>query len=215
MPDYTIVLGNKAYSSWSLRGWLALHHVGIPFDEIVIPLDQPETRAKILAHSPSGRVPCLLTPNGAVWDSLSIVEYLAENHPGAGLWPADPWARATARTAAAEMHAGFTDLRREMWMDLKSSRPTEGRTEAVAADIARISEIWQRCRAQFGHDGPYLFGVFGAVDAMYAPVCARFATYDVDLDPVCGAYRDAILSHPGMVEWTKAGLAEPWVLGPH
>lgn len=215
MTDYTIILGNKAYSSWSLRGWLALRHVGVPFDEIVIPLDQPETRASILAHSPSGRVPCLLTPGGAIWDSLSIIEFLAENHPESGLWPADQWARAMARTAAAEMHSSFPDLRREMWMDLKSRRPGEGRTDAVQADIARIAEIWRRCRAEFGKDGPFLFGDFSAVDAMYAPVCARFATYEVELDPVCAAYRDAVLGQADMVEWTEAALAEPWVLGPH
>lgn len=215
MTDYTIVLGNKAYSSWSLRGWLALRLTGVPFEEIVIPLDRPETRASILAHSPSGRVPCLLTPNGAIWDSLSIIEYLAETHPDAGLWPADPWARAMARTAAAEMHSSFADLRREMWMDLKSRRPGEGRTDGVEADIARIVEIWQRCRSEFGTNDPFLFGEFGAVDAMYAPVCARFATYEVSLDPVCAAYRDAVLGQSDMVEWTQAALDEPWVLGPH
>lgn len=215
MTDYTIVLGNKAYSSWSLRGWLALRQTGVPFDEIVVPLDLPDTRENILAHSPSGRVPCLLTPNGGVWDSLSIVEYLAESHPAAGLWPTDPWARAMARTAAAEMHAGFADLRTEMWMDLKSRRPGEGRTPAVMADIARIADIWRDCRERFGQGGRFLFGAFGAADAMYAPVCARFATYEVDLDPVCADYRDAIMNHPFMAEWIEAALAEPWVLGPH
>jgi len=215
MTDYTIVLGNKAYSSWSLRGWLALRQTGVAFDEIVIPLDQPDTRASILAHSPSGRVPCLLTSSGAIWDSLSIIEYLAEDHASAELWPADPWARAMARTAAAEMHAGFADLRTEMWMDLKHKRPGEGRTSAVEADIARICEIWRRCRQEFGDGGPFLFGRFGAVDAMYAPVCTRFETYGVDVDPTCAAYRDAVLSHPDMVAWTEAALAEPWVLGPH
>lgn len=215
MTDYTIVLGNKAYSSWSLRGWLALRQTGAAFDEIVIPLDQPDTRANILAHSPSGRVPCLRTPGGAIWDSLSIIEYLAETYPAAGLWPTDRWARAMARTAAAEMHAGFADLRTEMWMDLKHRRPGEGRTPAVEADIARICEIWTRCRTDFGDGGPFLFGRFGAVDAMYAPVCTRFETYGVDLDPTCAAYRDAVLSHPDMIAWTEAALAEPWVLGPH
>ncbi|MEM7445597.1 MAG: glutathione S-transferase family protein [Pseudomonadota bacterium] len=215
MSDYTIILGNKAYSSWSLRGWLALRQTGVPFEEIVIPLDQPESRESILAYSPSGRVPCLLAPSGAIWDSLSIVEYLAESHPDAGLWPVDPWARAMARTAAAEMHAGFSDLRTEMWMDLKSQRPGEGRTPAVEADIARISQIWTRCRGEFGQDGPFLFGAYSAADAMYAPVCARFKTYEVALDPVCAAYRDAVLEQRDMREWIEAALAEPWVLGPH
>lgn len=215
MTDYTIVLGNKAYSSWSLRGWLALRQVGVPFDEIVVPLDRPDTRERILARSPSGRVPCLLTSDGAIWDSLSIAEYLAESHPDAGLWPDAPWARAMARTAAAEMHAGFADLRTEMWMDLKSRRPGEGRTPAVEADIARITEIWRNCRDQFGQGGPFLFGAFGAVDAMYAPVCTRFATYAVALDPICADYRDAVLAQPDMAAWTEAALLEPWILGPH
>ena len=215
MGDLTLLIGNKAYSSWSLRAWLALAVTEAPFREIVIPLDRPETRAQILAHSPSGRVPALQDGGLVVWESLAILEYLAERFPNAGLWPSDPAARALARAVSAEMHAGFSALRQHMWMDLKHRRPGEGRTPEVEADITRITAIWRDCRSRFAADGPFLFGTFGNADAMYAPVVTRFQTYGVDLDPVCRAYGDAVLAHPAMQAWTAAALAEPWVLGPH
>ena len=215
MGDLTLVIGNKAYSSWSLRAWLALKATEAPFREIVIPLDRPETREQILAHAPAGRVPVLKDDALIVWESLAILEYLGERYPQAGLWPTDPDARAVARAVSSEMHAGFAALRHHMWMDLKHKRPGEGRTPEVEGDIARITAIWRDCRARFGGDGPFLFGAFSNADAMYAPVVTRFRTYVVDLDPVCRAYADAILTLPAMRAWTQAALDEPWVLGPH
>ena len=215
MTEFTLVIGNKAYSSWSLRGWLGLKATGAAFEEVVIPLDQPDTKARIAAFSPSGKVPALVVGDAVIWDSLAILEYLAERFPDAGLWPADSEARALARAVSCEMHAGFAPLRKHMWMDLKSRRPDEGRTPEVAADIARVQEIWGLCRKRFGVGGPFLFGSFSNADVMFAPVVTRFQTYGVDVDPVCRDYADAVLAWPAMREWTEAALAEPWVLGPH
>jgi len=214
MSELTLVIGNKAYSSWSLRPWLALKHVGVPFAEIVVPLRQPDSRTRILDHSPSGRVPALRHGDRTVWDSLAICEYLAEAFPEARLWPDDAYARAVARAVSAEMHAGFASLRTTMSMDLKRRRPGEGRSDDTLADIARVMEIWRDARAQFGADGPYLFGRFSIADCMYAPVVTRFDTYGVELDPVCRAYADAVLALPSLREWTEAARAEPWVLQP-
>ena len=215
MSKFTLVIGNKAYSSWSLRAWLALKMTGAPFDEIVIALSRPETYQKILTHSPSGRVPALLADGMTVWDSLAILEFLAERFPEAGLWPADPIKRALARSISAEMHAGFAPLRRHMPMDLKQRRPGLGRMPAVFDDIARITEIWRGCRARYGGpsgQGPFLFGRFTNADAMFAPVATRFVTYEVPLDEDSQAYVDAIVALPAMAEWTEAAIAEPWVV---
>jgi glutathione S-transferase len=211
-PGLSIVLGNKAYSSWSLRPWLALKLIGVPFEEVVIPLDRPETRGLILAHSPAGQVPVLHHGDLVIWDSLAIIEYLAELFPESGLWPTERRIRARARSVAAEMHAGFAALRRAMPMDLKRRRPGEGRTAAVMADVARISALWRDCRAAAA-GGAFLFGAPGAADCMYAPVVTRFATYDVDLDPVCRAYVEAVLAWPALAEWTGDAVAEPWTIG--
>ena len=217
MSTLTIVVGNKAYSSWSLRGWLMVEASGAPYDEIVIPLDRPETRAAILAQSPAGRVPILkVAEAGAggltIWDSLAIGEFLAERYPEAGLWPADDHARAVARSASAEMHSGFEALRREMPMDLKQDHSGEGHTPEVLADIQRIATIWTDCRNRFGGGGPFLFGRFGIADAMYAPVATRLRTYGVPLDSLCADYVEAILGFPAMCKWAEAGVAEPWVI---
>ena len=212
MTDHTLVLGNKAYSSWSLRPWLALKRTGVPFEEVVIPLRQPDTRAAILAHSPAGKVPVLRHGERTIWDSLAIIEYLADAHPAARLWPQDPHARAVARAISAEMHAGFLPLRKALPMDLKARHPGLAFDAEVEADIARIQAIWRDARARFGADGPFLFGAFTAADAMYAPVVTRFDTYAVALDPVCRAYADAVLTLPEMREWTAAAQAEPWVI---
>ncbi len=212
MPELTLIIGNKAYSSWSLRAWLGLKAAGVAFDEIVIPLSRPDTKARLAGHSPSGKVPALRTGHGLVWDSLAILEYVAERFPQSGLWPDDPAARAVARSVSAEMHAGFAPLRRAMAMDLKQRHPARPVDTEVAADIARITGIWQDCRARFGSGGPFLFGAFGAADCMYAPVVTRFTTYAVALDPECQAYADAVLALPAMVEWTNAALAEPWII---
>jgi len=208
----TIVIGNKAYSSWSLRGWLMLAATGEAFDEIVIPLDRRETRDALLAQSPAGRVPILKADGLTIWDSLAIGEYLAERFPRAGLWPAEADARAVARSVSAEMHSGFEALRRDMPMDLKRDRPGEGHTPEALADIARITALWSDCRNRFGGAGPFLFSGFGIADAMYAPVVSRLATYGVTLDTMSQAYVDAILELKAMRQWTEAAKAEPWVL---
>ena len=212
MARFTLVIGNKAYSSWSLRAWLGARLAEADFEEIVVPLDRPETRAAILAHSPSGKVPVLKGDGITVWDSLAILDHLARLFPGAGLWPETAAARSLAFAVSAEMHAGFADLRRHMPMDLKQDHPAAGRTSAVAADIARIVDIWQDCRRRFGDDGPFLFGRPSIADAMYAPVVMRFLGYDVALDPVCQAYADAVLALPAMRHWIEAARAEPWVI---
>ena len=212
MKDVTIVLGNKNYSSWSLRGWLAVAQSGLTFDEVVIPLRQPETKAEILRHSPSGKVPALIAGDQVIWDSLAIGEYLAERCPEAGLWPTDPAARARARAVTAEMHSGFPALRYHMPMNITGRHPDLGRTPEVAQDIARIEEIWQDCRASFGAGGAFLFGAFCLADAAYAPVVSRFATYQVALGPVAAAYRDAVLAWPALVDWSQAAAAEPWTI---
>ncbi|WP_029011086.1 glutathione S-transferase family protein [Azospirillum halopraeferens] len=211
-PDITLVLGNKAYSSWSLRPWLALKRTGVPFAEVVIPLRRPETKGAILEHSPAGKVPVLRHGDRTVWDSLAIIEYLAETFPSARLWPEDANARAVARAVSAEMHSGFQALRKALPMDLKARHPGRTFDAEVEADIARIRSLWEDCRRRFGADGPFLFGRFSAADAMYAPVVTRFDTYAVTLDPVSRAYADAILTLPEMREWTAAAMAEPWAI---
>jgi glutathione S-transferase len=213
MPDFTLILGNKAYSSWSLRPWLGARLAGADFEEIVVPLDRPETREAIRRHSPSGKVPALKAADGTlVWESLAILDWLARRYPNAGLWPEDGAALAHALGVSAEMHAGFADLRRHMPMDLKRARPGAGRTPETMVDIARITAIWRRCRERFGQDGPFLFGRPGIADAMYAPVVLRFVGHEVRLDPVCRAYADAVLDLPAMREWIAAAKAEPWVI---
>ena len=212
MADLTLVIGNKAYSSWSLRPWLALRHIGVPFAEVLVPLRQPDSRARILEHSPTGKVPLLRHGERAIWDSLAICEYLAETFPDARLWPDDAYARAVARSVSAEMHSGFVSLRTTMPMDLKRRVPGKGRSEETLADIARIKDIWRDARARFGGAGPYLFGRFSIADCLYAPVVTRFETYGVDLDPVCRAYADTIFALPALREWTEAARAESWVL---
>jgi glutathione S-transferase len=213
MSTYALIIGNKAYASWSLRAWLGLRAAGAPFDEVVIPLSRLDTAAHIAEHSPSGKVPALVADDGlTVWDSLAILEYLAERFPDAGLWPQDARARAVARSVSAEMHAGFAPLRREMRMDLKQRFPSREPSPAVAADIARITAIWRDCRARFGAGGPFLFGAFGIADCMYAPVVTRFETYGVPLDETCRAYADAVLALPAMRDWTAAAVAEEWII---
>jgi glutathione S-transferase len=212
MADFKIVLGNKNYSSWSLRGWLALKRCGVPFDEEVVPLYQDDWRAHLLAVSPSGKVPVLLHGGRAVWDTLAIVEYLAETFPDASLWPEDRDARALARAVSAEMHAGFAALRNDMPMNFRGDIDPPRRDQPVEADIARIVALWQDCRARFGAGGPFLFGGFSAADAFYAPVAARFAAYDVELPAVAADYRDAVLDWPDVAEWRQAAAVETWII---
>ncbi len=210
MSEFTLVIGNKNYSSWSLRPWVAMRMAGITFEEIVIPLRQPDTKTSILAHSPAGLVPILKHAGRTIWESIAILEYLAELLPAAKLWPEETGARAHARSVSAEMHAGFRELRINMPMNIRASKPGQGMTPEVAVDIARICDIWGDCRSRYGAGGPFLFGHFTNADAMYAPVVTRFATYGVFLDDVSQAYCRAILETPAMVEWYAAGKAEPW-----
>jgi glutathione S-transferase len=198
---FTLVIGDKNLSSWSLRPWLLMRMLGVPFEERQVRLDRPESRGEILRHSPAGRVPILLHDDLAIWDSLAIVEYLAELEPGR-VWPQERARRARARSLACEMHAGFADLRRELPMDIRARKTGQRWSEAAASDLRRIAEIWS------GAEGPFLFGGFGAVDAMYAPVATRCVTYGVRLPPAAAAYRDAILALPPMREWAAAAARE-------
>ena len=209
MSELTLVVASKNYSSWSLRPYLALAHTGQPFREVLVPLDEADTAAKIAQYSPSGRVPALRHGSIAIWDSLAICEYLAETFPQARLWPQDTEARAVARAVTAEMHSGFSALRQNMTMDIRARKPGKGRAPGVAEDIARIQALWNDCRSRFGQGGPFLFGHFTIADAFYAPVVTRFVTYDVELDAVARAYRDAVLALPAMKAWTEAGKNEP------
>ncbi len=207
MDETTLFLGNKRYSSWSLRGWLACKLAGLAFKEIVIGLDTPETTARIIAISPSGRVPCLHHRGRVIWDSLAIGEYCAEIKPG--LWPADPTARARARVIAAEMHSGFIELRKAMFFNLGRQWPGKGRTAGALADIARITQLWTETRAAHGAGGRFLFGHdFTLADAAYAPIVCRFDTWRPDLTPEASAYADAVWSHPLVAQWVREGRAE-------
>jgi glutathione S-transferase len=212
MTDLTLVIGNKAYSSWSLRPWLAMTVAGIPFEEVVVPLWQDGSREAVLAVSPAGKLPVLRHGPVMVWESLAICSYLAELFPDKGLWPADRAARALALSVSHEMHAGFQPLRQAMPMNCRSRRAAPLLSPAVAADVARIQALWGDCRRRFGAGGPFLFGSFGIADAMYAPVVCRFAGYGVALDDGAAAYRDAILALPAMRRWHAEAAAEPWVV---
>ena len=206
-----LIIGNKNYSSWSLRSWLTLKQSGLTFEEVRIPLDLPDTHTRILEYSPSGRVPALRQDNLTIWESLAICEYIAELVPDRHLWPTDPAARAVARAVSAEMHAGFSNLRAEMPMDCRARR-SQAATSAVQQDIDRIFVLWQACRQQFGQGGEFLFGEFSIADAMFAPVTSRFATYDVALTPAAQAYVNAVWGLPAMQEWLSAAEAEAEVL---
>jgi glutathione S-transferase len=216
MADFTLVIGNKNYSSWSLRGWLMARIAGIEFEEIVIPLDLPETQPAIRKHSPSGRLPVLLHRGLAIWESLAIGEYLNDLKPEAGLWPAAAAARAHARSISCEILAGFAELRANMPMNIRASYPGKGMTSAVRADIERITGLWRDCRKRFAGAAPkdegFLFGTISAADAMYAPVATRLRTYGVKLDSDSEAYCTAILGYPAMKAWIDDAKNEPWLI---
>jgi glutathione S-transferase len=205
-----LIIGNKNYSSWSFRPWIAMKAVGIAFEERVISLNDPEFKRAIAPVSQNGKVPALDDGGVHVWESLAILEYLAEKFPHAGLWPADPSARAHARAVAAEMHGGFAALRGECPMNFW--RPVKRRelSADALADVARIDAMWSECRVRYG--GPFLFGAFGAADAMYAPVVSRFHTYAVAVGERSRAYMDAVMTLPAWREWKEAALKEPWIL---
>ncbi|ESR22727.1 glutathione S-transferase family protein [Lutibaculum baratangense] len=218
----TLVIGNKCYSSWSLRPWLTLKHHGIPFEEVMVPLDQPDTKARILEHSPAGKVPALKDGDVRVWDSLAILEYLAERFPEARLWPEDRAARAHARAISAEMHSGFQALRRAMPMNLGKRYSAKVHPDDVTGDVKRVLEIWKTTRERFGSGGEFLFGGFSAADAMFAPVVTRFHTYSVvtqndgaTYEPTYEVVRDymaAVMALPAFKAWREAALRETWVL---
>lgn len=206
MADRLLVIGNHNYSSWSLRPWLVLKHLGLPFRLERIPLDRPGTAAAIRRHSPGGRVPVLVEGDVTVWDSLAIIEHLAERHPA--LWPAEPAARGMARAVSAEMHSGFPALRNELPMNVRATGRSVTPSPAAAADIARIIAIWSDARDRFGATGPWLFGGFSAADALFTPVASRFLTYGVALPAPLRDYQGALLNAPAMREWTALALAE-------
>jgi glutathione S-transferase len=217
VSDLSLVIGNKNYSSWSLRPWLALKATGQPFREVLIMLRRPETKAAILQHSPAGKLPVLRHGDLTVWESLAICDYIAETWPEAQLLPADTRARAVARSVMSEMHAGFAALRRDLPMDINKLSPLAQRGvtpgEEAKADIARVQQIWQDCRGRFGQGkensgGDFLFGRFSLADAMYAPVATRLRSYNVAMDPVSAAYVDAIYALPAMQEWCAAAAKE-------
>jgi glutathione S-transferase len=207
-----LTIGNKNYSSWSFRPWIALKVAGIPFEETVIPIYYPGSKEKFLARSPAGKVPILRDDDVTVWESLAILEYLAEKLPDAALWPRNAAARAHARAIASEMHAGFVPLRRQCPMNMWRPVKTLALSAETAANVARIDAMWSDCRARFGHDGPFLLGRFGAVDAMYAPVVSRFHTYGIEVGPVSTAYMQAMMALPAWQEWYAAALKEDWVI---
>nr|WP_315596493.1 glutathione S-transferase family protein [uncultured Cupriavidus sp.] len=203
-----LVIGNKNYSSWSLRPWLLLRHAGIAFEEIPLRLFTKAFDAEIARYSPAGKVPALIDGDVTVWDSLAISEYVAERFPAKHLWPADAAARAVARSVCAEMHAGFGNLRSQMPMNSTAVLPGIGWSVAVQRDIDRIAAIWTDLRTRHGAKGPFLFGEFTIADAFYAPVVSRFATYGVHLPEAAKAYADFILSLPAMQEWVAGAREE-------
>ncbi|MBR1125041.1 glutathione S-transferase family protein [Bradyrhizobium lablabi] len=212
MAMLKLVIGNKNYSSWSMRPWLALRVSDIPFDEVFIPLytDDPADKQRILGFSRAGKVPALIDGDLVIWDSLAIIEYLAEKFPGKKLWPEDSASRAHARSISAEMHSGFAALRNECGMNLHRPIGAVALSEDARANVARIQEIWSECHRRYG--GPFLFGAFGAADAMYAPVVHRFRTYAIEVAPAARHYYDAMQSLAAFQQWTGEGLAETLVI---
>jgi glutathione S-transferase len=209
-----LVIGNKNYSSWSMRPWLALRACNIPFEEVFVPLytDDKADKERILSFSPAGKVPILIDGDVAVWDSLSIIEYVAERFPDAGLWPKDVAERAQARSVCAEMHSGFMALRNACPMNVhRPVRPVE-LSDETRANVARIEDIWRDCRSRYAGRGPFLFGGFTAADAMFAPVVYRFRTFAIAVRPETQAYMDTMTALPAFAEWTRDGLAETFVI---
>ena len=210
MAPLTLIIGNKNYSPWSLRPWLFMKHVGLEFQEILVPLDTPETREQIDRYTPSGRVPVLRQGALCVWDSLAICEYIAELS-GKG-WPQAPEARAVARAVCAEVHSGFSTLRSLWPMNARARNRRTAITAALEADIERIDEMWNDCRGRFGAGGPWLFGEYGVADAMYAPVVLRFNTYGARISQTARWYMASVLEDGPLQEWLQAAKQEPWTI---
>lgn len=210
-----LIIGNRAYSSWSMRGWLAVKHSGEEFEEFVVPLfdEEWDKRREGDEFAPSlGKVPILWDGDCVVWDSLAIVEFLADRHGKERYWPQDPTACGMARSMAAEMHSGFANLRRELPMNVRKTFPFKPIDEAVRKEIERILQLWAQARARFGSGGPFLFGEWCAADMMYAPVVTRFITYSIPMPPFAELYMKAVLSHPHVNEWIDKAQDEPWVI---
>jgi glutathione S-transferase len=210
-----LIIGNKAYSSWSLRGWLAVKQSGLAFEEITVPLfdEEWERRREGNEFAPSGgKVPVLWDDKAVIWDSLAIIEWLADKTDRARFWPADDAARGMARSMAAEMHSSYPNLRRDYGMNVRKHFPPKPVADEAKAEISRIMELWAQARARYGDGGPYLFGTFGAVDIMFAPVVTRFVTYSIPVPRFAAAYVEAMLGHPWMQEWIEAAQDEPWVI---
>jgi glutathione S-transferase len=208
----TLIIGNKNYSSWSLRPWLFLRHHGIAFEEIRIPLYREESKQRILSYSPAGKVPVLIDRETHIWDSLAILEYLAELHPETHGWPMETKERALARSLVAEMHSGFQALRTHCGMNCRRPVQAKRLPDDALQDIARIRQIWQGCRECARLEGPWLFGEFGIIDAMYAPVALRFHTYDLCVGPVDREYVDTVLDHPAVQDWIASGRREAEII---
>ncbi|MGJ3649229.1 glutathione S-transferase family protein [Sphingomonas sp. GlSt437] len=210
-----LIIGNKAYSSWSLRGWLACKQSGLPFEEVVVPLyneDWDKRREGDEFAPSSGKVPILWDEDVVVWDSMAIIAYLDELSGGDKFWPEDRAARAMARSMAAEMHSGFAALRRECGMNIRRRFPPSAKSPEVIADLSRIYELWAQARARFAGDGDFLFGDFGAADIMYAPVCTRIVTHSLPLPRFAGAYLEAMYAHPFLQDWIAGAGEEDWVI---
>jgi len=207
-----LIIGNKNYSSWSLRAWLAARKAGLSFDEKRIPLDTPEFEATIDTYSPSRRVPVLQDGPLVIWDSLAIAEYLNEAYADHLLWPADPQVRAIARAVTAEMHSGFATLRSTMPMNIRAGDRTVPSTPALERDITRVKQLWQQCREQYGNDGPWLFGSVSIADAFYTPVVFRFVTYSVPLEPVIQQYAETVQADEDVRAWVTAANAETEII---
>ena len=208
----TLIIANKAYSSWSLRPWILMRHFEIAFDEIVIPLAQDNTRAELLRYSPSGKCPVLIDGDITIWDSLAIIEYLAEMYPEKPLWPKARAARARARSLAAEMHSGFAGLRGLLPMNMRRAVKRVALTPEASADAARLEQAFQQAREAFGQAGPFLFGDFSAADAMFAPIVNRLHVYDVPVAPATKAYMDAVMTLPAWQEWHTQAQVERWAI---
>jgi glutathione S-transferase len=208
-----LVIGNKNYSSWSMRPWLALRATNIAFEEVFIPLYAGDAdKQRILSFTRSGKVPALIDGDVTIWDSLSIIEYVAERYPEAGIWPEDRARRAHARSVSAEMHSGFMALRNECGMNLHRPVGAVALSADARANVARIQQIWIECRERYGKLGPFLFGAFGGADAMFAPVVHRFRTYAIEVAPEAQAYMDTMMALPAFRQWTREGLAETIVI---
>jgi glutathione S-transferase len=210
-----LIIANKAYSSWSLRPWILMKMLDLPFQEDLIPLDTPEFRPRVEAYHAGSTVPILVDGDITVWESLSIMEYLADKFPEKAVWPKEPAARAFARTIASEMHAGFRGLRQACPMNIRKVHPAKDRGEAVARDVARLMHLWSGALSHFGKPsaaGPFLFGAFGAADAMFAPMVTRLVTYSIPVAGVVKTYCDAVLNTQAFRQWHQEAMAEAWVV---